>query len=93
MSKCFILLFTCAVTRAVHIELTPDMGAYLLILAHRFISRKGTVKFFISDNFKSFKSALLKSYLRNHSISWKFILEKSPWWGEFYERLVGLVKD
>ena len=94
MSKCYILLFTCAVTRAVHIELTPDMGAHSLILAlRRFISRKGTVKLIISDNFKSFKSALLKSYLRNHNISWKFILEKSPWWGGFYERLVGLVKN
>ena len=41
MSKCYILLFTCAVIRAVHIELTPDMGAHSLILALcRFISRK-----------------------------------------------------
>ena len=79
MSKCYILLFTCAVTCAVHIELTPDMCAHSLILApRRFISRKGTVKLIISDNFKSFKSALLKSYLRNHIVSCKSILETRP---------------
>ena len=24
---------------------------------------------------------------------WKFILEKSPWWGGFYERLIGVMKN
>ena len=26
------------------------------------------------------------------NINWWFIVEKSPWWGGFYERLVGCVK-
>ena len=94
MSKCYILLFTCAVTRAVHLELTPDVSAHSLLLAlRRFNSRRGHAKLFISDNFKSFKSVDIKNYLRKHNFKWKFILEKSPWWGGFYERLVGLVKN
>ena len=51
-----------------------------------------TSKLFISDNFKTFKSREVKSYLRNNSIEWKFILDKAPNWGGFYERLIGLAK-
>ena len=29
---------------------------------------------------------------RFHCIKWKFILEKTPEWGEFYERLIRLMK-
>lgn len=91
--KCYILLFTCAVTRAIHLELCTDLSADVLILAiKRFSSRRGVPKLFVSDNFKSFKSILLKNYLLKEGMNWQFILEKSPWWGGFYERLVGIVK-
>ena len=33
LSKCYVLLFTCAATRAVYLELTPDVGEHSLILA------------------------------------------------------------
>ena len=60
MSKCYVLLFTCAATRAVYLELTPDVGVHSLISAvRRFISRNGTPKLFVSNNFKSFKSKLI----------------------------------
>ena len=92
--KCYILLFTCATTRAIHLELTPDMSTLAVIRAiQRFIYRKGYPRRFISDNFKSFKSSELKNFLRKHLIEWRFILELSPWWGGFYERLVKIVKS
>ena len=70
MSKCYVLLFTCTATRAVYLELTPDVGVHSLILAvRRFISSNGTPKLFISDNFKSFKSKDIKSYLRKANIN------------------------
>ena len=94
MHKCYILLFTCATTRCIHLELTPDMSTPTLILAlRRFLARKGYPEKFISDNFKTFKSVILKKFLRNNHIDWEFILERSPWWGGFYERLVKVVKD
>ena len=52
--KCYVLLITCAVTWAVHIEVTPDIGSYSLKLALiRFFSKRGVSKLVISDNFKS----------------------------------------
>ena len=72
-----------------------------------FISRRGVPECIISDNAKTFKAGaqelqtmknhVLKpnasqQFLANHNITWKFITERAPWWGGFYERLVGLVK-
>ena len=79
MQKCYILLFTSSVSRAIHLELTNDLGAEPLKLAvRRFISRRGTPSFFISDNFKTFKSMEIKRFINNLGIKWKFILECSP---------------
>ena len=35
----------------------------------------------------------MKKFVRLKRINWKFILDRSPWWGGFYERLVKVVKD
>eukprot|EP00794_Sanderia_malayensis_P019296 gene19296-biopygen16176 len=66
-------------------------------------ARRGTPTLIVSDNAKTFKStaALLKKlwedqriaeYLELKQITWKFNLERSPWWGGQFERMVGLVK-
>lgn len=58
----------------------------------------------MSDNAKTFTAAskhLLKlskeadvvDHLSGLMIKWDFILEKSPWWGGFWERMVRLTKD
>ena len=94
MYKCYVLLFTCCVTRAVHLELTTDVNSNSVILAlRRFISRRGIPRLFISDNFKTFKSVDVKRFCNTKEIVWKFILERSPWWGGFYERLISIVKS
>jgi hypothetical protein len=93
LHKSYVLLFTCATTRGVHLELTPDLSAPTLIRGiQRFLCRKGYPEQFISDNGGSFKAAILKDFLRRNYIRWKYILELSPWWGGFYERLVKVVK-
>ncbi|GBO04758.1 hypothetical protein AVEN_19485-1 [Araneus ventricosus] len=62
----------------------------------RFLARRGCVKVFYSDNAKTFRSSCeilkgfksiirqpeLKSFITFEGISWKFIPERSPWWGE-----------
>ena len=94
MYKCYVLLFTCCVTRAVHLELTTDVNSNSVILAlRRFISRRGIPRLFISGNFKTFISVDVKRFCNTKEIVWKFILERSPWWGGFYERLISIVKS
>ena len=94
MHKAYICLITCAATRNVHVELCTDMSTPALIRClKRFIGRRGKFNLAVSDNFKSFLSKELKSFLTNENISWKFILPKSPWWGAFYERLIRVIKE
>ena len=76
------------------LELTSDVNSNSVILTlRRVISRRGILRLFISDNFKTFKSADVKRFCNTKEIVWKFILERSPWWGGFYERLISIVKS
>ena len=91
--KVYILLFTCATTRAVHLELTPDLSEQSFLRGFkRFTSRRGTPSLIIQDNASTFKSKLVKEFMLKNGVTLKFILAASPWWGGFYERLVKSVK-
>ena len=94
-------LLTCCSTRAVHLELTP-VDSFLLCF-RTFVGRRGLSVTLVSDNAKTFQSSskeILKiarsrevnDYLSTRKVSWKFIVERTPWWGGFYERLVKSVK-
>ena len=86
-------LFTCAATRAVHLELKPDLSAATFLLAfRRFTTQRGTPSVMISDNAEVFQAASsvikevvqaneVNEYLLNNQIQWNFIVEKAPWWG------------
>lgn len=55
-SKAYIALFTCAVTRAIHLELVSSQSTENILLAlKKFIARKGLCKVIYSDNVKTFK--------------------------------------
>jgi hypothetical protein len=106
--KVWICLFTCAVTRAVHLELVEDLTTQSFLLClRRFMAVFGQPKVIISDNGKYFKlandvlkrlwseicqSPELAGFLAKQEIHWKFITDYAPWMGGFYERLVGLAK-
>ena len=103
--KVYICLFTCGSTRAIHLELTEDLTATSFLLAfRRFTSRRRLPSKMMSDNAKTFKatskeitkikrSPQVKQYLINRKVDWEFIVEKAPWWGGFWERLVRSVKN
>ena len=103
-NKCYVCLFICASTRAVHLKLMQNltMNSFLLPFGH-FIGCRGLPATLISDNTKTFKGsatevakmACLKDVLRyfaNNGVHWKFIVEKAPWWGGFWEHLIQSVK-
>lgn len=93
--KFYILLFTCAVVRAVHLELTDSMFLVDCMLAiRRFTSRRGFPSVIYSDNFKTFKACTreLQKVYGHLAPQWKFIVPRSPWWGGWWERLIRSVK-
>ena len=103
-TKVYVCLFTCCSTRAVHLELTELLSAESFLLAfRRFVGRRGLPSTIWSDNVKTFKTAakeiqkLIRSpevikHLASSHITWKFIVERAPWWGGFWERMIRLVK-
>ena len=95
MHKVWVVLYTCAVTRAVHLDLVPDASASAFIRSlKRFIGRRGVPNLMISDNATCFKNEEVKlnKELLRLRVKWQFIVEASPWWGGFRERLVQTVK-
>ena len=106
--KVWVCLFTCMVTRAIHLELLQDMSAEEFLLAfRRFVAQRGSPIEVISDNALTFKTSSqaldllwkkvtkcddVQSHVSNIGVTWKFIVELAPWMGGFYERLVSLVK-
>ncbi|GFY23933.1 bel12-ag transposon polyprotein [Trichonephila clavipes] len=69
----------------------------------RFIARRGRISVMYSDNgtnFTGLNNALrqldwttIESEFRVHEIRWKFNPPSSPWFGGFWERLIGILKD
>ena len=106
--KVWVCLYTCLVTRAIHLELMYDMTTQQFLLGfRRFVACHGKPNRIISDNAAQFKLASetinkvwrqilteedIVSYSANENIQWVFTVELAPWMGGFYERLVGIVK-
>lgn len=100
----WICLFTFAVYRAVHLELANSLSAACFMKAfRRFVSRRGRPKIVYSDNGTNFVGTenLLrkldwdcsgKSFAAERII-WKFNPPTASWWGGFWERLIGLLKQ
>lgn len=94
--KFYIVLFTCAVTRALHLELVDSLNLDDFILAfRRFVSRRTLPSIIYSDNARTFKSAsaTLQARLGKEVVCWKTICPLSPNWGGWWERLVRSVKS
>jgi hypothetical protein len=104
MVKAYVCLFTCQSTRAIHLELLLRLDVLSFLQAfRRFASRRELPSTLLSDNAKNFRSSSkdvakivrsdeVKRYLATNRIAWNFIVERAPWWGGFWERLVKSVK-
>ena len=56
--KTWICLYTCCVTRAVHLDLVPDLSTEAFLRSFkRFAARRGVPAIMVSDNGKTFKAA------------------------------------
>ena len=104
MQKCYITLFTCCVTRAVHLELIEDLSAMnFMNTLRKFCARRGTPSLILTNNAKTFKTLArlvdklhankeVEEFLLEKRIKWKFNLERATWWGCHFERMVDSVK-
>ena len=102
--KVWICLYTCCVTRAVCLDVLPNMSIdFFFRCFRRFVARHGLPRHVISDNAKTFKKAAkvfkgimkrpgIDNHLGNARIKWTFNVERAPWWGGFFERLIRSVK-
>ena len=107
-NKAYVALFTCSTSRAIHLEVTEDLttGSFLNALK-RFIGRRGTPAIIHTDNAKTFKGAEnylkgifdelqsrdIQHYYAVKGIKWRYITERAPWWGGYWEAMVRLVKE
>ena len=102
--KVWIALFTCMVSRAVHLEAVPDLTTETFLQALQGLAWKmGTPRVMMSDNATTFVRANkilsdisntkeLQNALAINGISWKFTPTRAPWFGAVYERLIGVLK-
>jgi len=91
--KIYVLLCTCYQIRAVHLECTTSLKSNELKNALcRFIARRGCPNMISSDNAKTFK-CVAEEITASHNLKWNFIVERSPWAGGIWERLVRSVKS
>ena len=91
--KVWLSLYTCCTTRAIHLDIVPDMTAEAFIRCfRRFTARRGFPTRMISDNTKTFKAAsrvvaslvettIVHAFLSDLGIKWVFNVERAPWWG------------
>ena len=103
-TKVWMALFTCYVTRAVHLDIVPNQSTLAFIRClKRFVARRGLPRCFNSDNGKTFKAAakyldaifkdgLVQEYLTGLGVTWQFNVERAPWWGGAFERMVKSTK-
>ena len=105
VKKGYIMLLTCASTRAVCLELLLGPTVEDMTLGfRRFCARMNSVpELMISDNAATFKRAAkeleevfaspkMQQYLDGKGIKWQFYLQRCPWWGGFIEKMVMSVK-
>ena len=91
--KCYIVIYTCAATRGIVLDLVPDASSQTFINSFiKFISRRGCPQIVLSDNESPFIANNTQQFVANHNIQWKFSIAESPWYGGFWERLISQVK-
>ncbi|GFX89471.1 integrase catalytic domain-containing protein [Trichonephila clavipes] len=79
--KVWITLFTCAVYRALHLELVNALSSDAFLLAlRRFIARRGRPRIIYCDNGTNFRGAF------------NDLPPTAAWWGGWWERLVRIIK-
>lgn len=107
LEKSWIAVFVCMKTRAVHLDVVPDLTSNSFIACYeRFVARRGHCYKMFSDNGTSFVGAekeIARAYLKwradgildeigNRNTEWKFMTPAAPHQGGIYEGAVKSMK-
>ncbi|GBL92775.1 hypothetical protein AVEN_161746-1 [Araneus ventricosus] len=103
-TKVWAVLYTCALYRALHLELVSSLSTDAFLLSFRgFVARRERPRVIYSDNGTNLRGAYnelaaidweeVPRYAEIQRITWKFIPPTAGWWGGFWERLVRTVKE
>ncbi|GFT56313.1 integrase catalytic domain-containing protein [Trichonephila clavipes] len=99
--KVWIVLYTCAIYHALHLELVERVSSFLtdafLLSFRRFVTRRGRPRIIYSDNGTNFRGAYnelvdidwneVSRYAEIQCITWKFIPSTAAWRGAFVRGL------
>ena len=103
--KAYIVLFTCAITRAIHLEVVYSLSEEDFLRAFiKFSSRRSFPQILYSDNASNFvatsntleqvaNSRSVSEYFADNRLQWRFITPRAAWHGGIWERMIGLVKS
>lgn len=101
--KCYVCIFVCLVTKAVHIEVISDLTSEgFLSLLKRFVSRRGFSENIYTDNATNFvgtnnelisirnliQNDVNQKYFTQFKITWHFMPARSPHFGGLHEAAV-----
>ena len=108
VGKTYGVIFTCAISRAVHLELATSFSAEAFLrVFQRFVSRRRKPSIIWSDNGTNFHPSekILREWFEREGkkkigewcsvekIYWRFNPPSASWFGGFFERLIGLAKS
>ena len=98
--KAYMVIFSCSLSRAVHLELVTNLETTTFLpCLRRLIAGRGRPSVICSDNESTFVKAgkwltqvirdeEYNGFLESHDNNWKFNLSRPPWWGGQFEQLI-----
>ena len=103
-SKAYLLLFSCSLTRAVHIQALQNQATNEFVWALKlFIARRGRAHKIYIDNAQTFafvakwvkrieKNEKVNDYIAQQEILWQFKFSRAPWCCGQFKSLISLIK-
>ncbi|CAL8131492.1 unnamed protein product [Orchesella dallaii] len=103
-NKCWIVIYTCAVYRAVQLDVVTSLSTKAFIRSLKeFVWKHGRPEIMYSDNGTNFRGAnnmfagldwnAIQREEQVSRINWRFNPPSAAWWGGWWERLIRSVKD
>lgn len=102
--KVWVILYTCAVYRAVHLQVITSISTAEFIKSlHKFVLKFRRPAVIYTDNGTNFKGThhlfrgldwkLIQEKEKTGEIDWVFNAPTAAWWGGWWERLIRTMKD